>query len=403
MTVHLTLSQARRAALLAQGLAKTRPTAPPSARSVGRILDRLQLLQIDSVNVLVRSHYLPVFSRLGAYDPAVLDRFAGRHPRRLTEYWAHEASFIDPALFPHLRPWQRRTWSGASGMDPVLRSSLEERILTLLASSRALTAGQVQERLGHSEQRSTDNWGWNWSAVKRVLEDLFARGEISSAGRTSSFERRYAPSARVLPTSDLAAEEADPREAILVLTERAAAALGIGTVRSFADYFRTPVRDTAEAVRILEGRGVLTPAQVGSWNRPAYLHRDAAIPRRAAGRALLSPFDSLVFDRPRLEELFGFHYRLEIYTPAAARRYGYYVLPFLLGETMAARVDLKADRATGRLLVRGSYAEPGAPADTADELSAELGTMAGWLGLQQVVVEPVGDLAAPLSAALGRR
>ncbi len=396
------MSQARRAALQAQGLARIRPTDPPTARSVGRILDRLQLLQIDSVNVLVRSHYLPVFSRLGAYDPSVLDRFAGRHPRRLTEYWAHEASFIDPSLFPYLRPWQRRTWSGASGMDPVLRSSLEARILELLSSSRALTSGQVQERLGHSELRSTESWGWNWSAVKRVLEDLFARGEISSAGRTASFERRYAPASRVLPRSELAAEQADPREAMLVLTERAAAALGVGTVRSFADYFRTPVRDTAEAVRTLEARGDLTQVQVGSWNRPAYLHRDAVIPHKAAGRALLSPFDSMVFDRPRLEALFGFHYRIEIYTPAAARRYGYYVLPFLMGETMAARVDLKADRTTGRLLVRGSHAEPGAPGSTAAELAGELGSMAGWLGLAEIAVEPVGNLAAPLAAELGR-
>ncbi|MEE1620311.1 winged helix-turn-helix domain-containing protein [Zafaria sp. J156] len=400
MTARMTLPQARRTALAAQGLGRERPTGPATARQVGRIVDRLELLQIDSVNVLSRAHYLPVFSRAGSYDKDVLDRMSGRGPRRLVEYWAHEASFVRPRHFADLRVWQRRRWVGELASSRPAADAFEGRIVELLESSRPLTAREVTARLGHVEEVDRSNWGWNWSAVKGSLERLFERGEIGSAGRNAQFERRYAPTAKVLPPGLDATAAPDPHEAMLRLVEAAARAHGIGTVRCFADYFRLPRIPAAAAVERLVERGVLEPVEVAGWTGSHYLHTEATRPRRAAGRALLSPFDSLVFERRRLEELFGCHYRIEIYTPAQKRRYGYYVLPFLLREGIAGRVDLKADRATGTLQVRSAHAEQGAPADTAAELAAELRLMASWLGLGDVVVHEAGDLAPALAVEL---
>lgn len=406
----LSLQQARRIALAAQGLDKVRPAGPVTARAVGRTFARLQLVQIDSVNVLSRSHYLPFFSRLGNYDRSILDRMAGHHPRRMMEYWAHEASFIRPDHFQDLLLWQNRTWVGAHSMDPELRSGVAARVLEALGAGRPMTAAELTARLGHVEDRQQDNWGWNWNVVKRVLEHLFEAGLISAASRTDSFERRYTPTAKVLPgRPDLAADAgagADPeagpdQEAALVrLIDAAARAHGIGTLRCLADYFRTPMRASAIAVEHLVDAGRLLPATVSGWNKPVYRHIEAKLPRTATGRALLSPFDSLVFERQRLEALFGFHYRLEIYTPEPKRRFGYYVLPFLLRDGIVARVDLKADRANGLLLARAAHAEPGAPADTAVELAAELQLMAEWLELDRVVVSPKGDLAPALADAV---
>jgi uncharacterized protein YcaQ len=290
-------------------------------------------------------------------------------------------------------------------MDPELRGDVARRLLEALAAGRPLTASELTARLGHVEARTTDNWGWNWNAVKRVLEHLFEEGLVTAASRTSSFERRYTLTSRVLAAPDpalpdSASREPDAAAAMVRLIDAAAQAHGIGTVRCFADYFRTPVRAAAAAVDELVAGGRLEPVTVAGWNRPLYRHAEARMPRTANGRALLSPFDSLVFERRRLEELFGFHYRIEIYTPEAKRRYGYYVLPFLLREDIVARVDLKADRAAGTLLVRASHAEPGAPADTAVELAAELQLMAEWLELERVIVAPAGDLAPALGQAV---
>jgi len=417
----LSLKQARRIALAAQGLDKVRPAAPVSSRAVGRTFARLQLVQIDSVNVLARSHYLPFFSRLGNYDRSILERLSGVHPRRMMEYWAHEASFIRPEHFEDLRLWQKRKWVGAHAMDPEERADVAGRILSELAAGPPLTAAELTVRLGHVETRSTDNWGWNWNTVKRVLEDLFEEGTVTAASRTGSFERRYTLTSRVLPSTAVAAaggpanggpasagpENAeqgrgrpDAGAAMLRLIDAAAQAHGIGTLRCFADYFRTPQRAAAEALADLVDAGRLEPVTVAGWDRPVYRHVEARLPRTATGRALLSPFDSLVFERRRLEELFGFHYRLEIYTPEPKRRFGYYVLPFLLRDGIVARVDLKADRAAGSLLVRGSFAEPDALGDTAVELAAELQLMAEWLELDRIIVAPVGDLAPALAQAV---
>lgn len=399
MPAKLSLNQARRIALAAQELDKVRPAGPVTARAVGRTFARLQLVQIDSVNVLARSHFLPFFSRLGPYDRSILQRMSSSHPRRMMEYWAHEASFIRPEHYRDLLLWQKREWVGAGRLDPEVRDSVAAGILGILQRSRPLTAPELTARLGHVETERADGWGWKWNTVKRVLEHLFEAGVVGAASRTEQFERRYTLAERIMPPPDTAAQ-GDRAEALHRLVASAAQAHGIGTVRCFADYFRTPVKNTAESVDFLVGRGVLEPVVVEGWNRPVFRHADARLPRRAAGRALLSPFDSAVFERRRLEELFGFHYRIEIYTPRHRRRFGYYVLPFLLRDAMVARVDLKADRQAGRLMVRSAFAEPEAPADTAVELAAELALMAAWLGLDGVEVHPTGDLSGALASAV---
>lgn len=373
-----------------------------TARAVGRTFARLQLVQIDSVNVLVRSHFLPFYSRLGNYDRDILQRMSASHPRRMLEYWAHEASYIRPEHYQDLLLWQKRSWVGASRLDPGLRNDVADRILAVLARSRPMTASELTARIGHVEEKQTTDWGWNWNAVKRVLEHLFEEGLVSAASRTGQFERRYTLTAKVLPRPAEAGGEVDPTAALRRLTEAAARAHGIGSIRCFADYFRTPVKATALAVAHLVQQGRLEPVNVPGWGRDVFRHVEAVLPRRATGRALLSPFDSMVFERRRLLELFGFHYRIEIYTPEPKRRYGYYVLPFLLRDRMVARVDLKADRTGGRLLVRAAFAEPDAPADTAVELAAELRLMRQWLGLPDVEVGPAGDLAAKLAHELAR-
>ena len=397
----LTAAQARRTALGAQGLAKGRP-AGVTVGSVRGVLARLHLLQIDSVNVISRSHYLPLFSRLGPYDTSIPDLLAGKAPRRMVEYWAHEASYVRPELFADLRSVQRRVWMTAHAMPAEVRDPLSAEIMSLLAGSPPQTARQIAERIGVGQVKPAANWGWNWNASKRVLEDLFASGELSSAGRTPQFERLYALTTAVHPAGPAALERSDPQEAVLRLTELAARAHGVGTVRCLADYFRLPQRDTAAAVTTLVKRGRLRPVQVAGWRAPAYLHAEAVIPRRSTARALLSPFDSMVFERKRLESLFSFRYRLETYTPVAKRRYGYYVLPFLLEDTFAARVDLKADRPNKALLVQAAHREEQAPAQTAVELAAELRMMADWLGLDDVIVKPSGDLAGALKLAVCR-
>ncbi|MBN8903315.1 MAG: YcaQ family DNA glycosylase [Rhodospirillales bacterium] len=371
------LPQARRIALAAQGFADPRP-AQATALQLRRMLDRLNLFQIDSVNVLARAHYLPAFSRLGAYDPDWLDRAAwgARRERRMFEYWAHEASLLPLALHPLLRWRMDRADRGEAGYGRMRVVATERRAeaLALLARIRA------EGPLAASEFESGRPGWWEWSEPKLMLEWLFYAGHVTTATRRRSFERVYDLTERVIPPAVLALPTPDPAEAQRGLVAHAARALGIATAADLRDYFRLSPADGDPAIAALVEDGVLRPVQV-SGLPPAYLHRDARRPRRITARALLAPFDPLVWERTRAERLFGFRYRIEIYTPAEKRQHGYYVLPFLLNERLVARVDAKADRQAGRLLVPAIHLAPDAPPETLPALHDELGLLATWLGL----------------------
>jgi uncharacterized protein YcaQ len=284
------------------------------------------------------------------------------------------------------------TWMGLPERRELVTSLLAE-----ITERGACTSRDLDDGL----PRKKDHWGWNWSETKKALEYLFLAGQVAVAGRTTSFERLYDLPERVVPRRHLDAPTPTRGEATLELVRRAALSHGIGTEHCLRDYYRLQLvpgggAAARAAVRSLVESGELQPVRVDGWDRPAYLHRDAVLPRRMRARALLSPFDPVVWERTRTEKLFDFRYRIEIYVPEAKRQHGYYVLPFLLGDALVARVDLKADRQGSVLLVRAAHAEPGAPAETAAELAEELAEAARWLGLGSIDVEPRGDLAGEL-------
>jgi uncharacterized protein len=379
----MSLALARRVALAAQGFGPKRP-APAGPRDLARTIGRLGLHQIDSVNVLVRAHYLPAFSRLGRYDRGLIDRAAWgpRRERRLFEYWAHEASLLPLAMHPLLRWRMAQAERGEIGWGALKtyageRRAEAEAILARIRSDGPLAASDFEEGKGKG------GW-WEWGDTKRALEWLFWAGHITTATRRASFERVYDLTERVIPEAILALPTPAPEDARRALVAHAAAALGIATETDLRDYFRLKPEAARRAVAELVEAGELIPAEVEGWRKPAYLHRDARRPRRIAGQALLAPFDPLIWERSRAERLFGFRYRIEIYTPAEKRTHGYYVLPFLLDERLVARVDLKADRKGSRLLVQKTTLEPGAPSDTLERLDHELGLMALWLELDHV-------------------
>ena len=392
----VTLREARRIALAAQGLARPRPAGPVGGRRLLALAERLNLFQIDSVNVVARAHYLPAFSRLGDYPAALLDRAAWGKPRRLFEYWAHEASLLPFEYHPLLRWRMARAERGEAGWKSLQAFAREcrgeaEAILSRITAEGPLAASDFE--------KGRTGW-WEWSGAKRVLEWLFWAGKITTATRRGTFERVYDLPERVLPGTIVHFPTPAAADAQRELLARSGRALGIATARHLRDYFRLSPADAAPRIAELVEADVLRPVRVEGWREVAYLHRDAAIPRRCEARALLAPFDPLIWERGRAEGLFGFRYRIEIYTPADKRVHGYYVLPFLLRDRIAARVDLKADRRRRRLLVQAAHREAGAPDDTAHALAAELRLMAQWLQFGDVAVDNKGDLADALRRAI---
>lgn len=387
---NISLPTARRIALAAQGFLDPRPeSGQVTARHLRRVINRVGVIQIDSVNVLTRSQYLPFFSRLGSYDRAKLDQLRDRKPRRLVEYWAHEASLIPPETWPLLRfRMERAKHEAWGGMRRIHQEhpELVQLVLAEVTERGPLTARQCDVAMTVDIPRREDAWGWNWSAVKSALEYLFWAGEITSAGRNAQFERTY-----VLPEHlDLSREPVDSEQAHRELVRIAARAHGIGTARCLRDYFRLGAAETSRALASLVADGDLEIVTVPGWSDLVYLDTSARIPRKAHVEALLSPFDSLIWQRERTEALFGMRYRLEIYAPAHRRIHGYYVLPFLFGDALVARVDLKADRASGRLLIKQCTWEPAAPAEALPALDHHLQSLADWLGLDEVIEPQAG-------------
>jgi uncharacterized protein YcaQ len=392
----LSAAQARRVNLAAQGFAEGRPSGRVDRRHLRKVFARLGLVQIDSVNVLVRSHYLPLFSRLGPYDRSLLDRFA-YEDHELFEYWGHEASLVDVQLQPLLR-WRMdgdHRWTGMRTWAADKRAMLDATHATVLARGVPMSAAEFEV-----DRPKKGPW-WGWDDTKRSLEHLFFEGRLG-ATRRASFERAYCDPAHTVPAEVLARPTPDRRDALVELLDHSARGHGLGTAKDLADYFRLPIKEVRPLLEEMADTGRLDRVEVEGWRAPTYLHPAAVIPRRVAACALVSPFDSVMWERERVERLFGFSYRIEIYVPKPKRVYGYYVLPFLLGDRYVARVDLKADRATGRLLVQAAWAEPAVdPAEVVAHLAPELRTMAGWLDLDDVVVTRRGDLATTLRAALG--
>jgi len=424
----ITQAQARRIAIAAQGLAKQpdQNGNTSNIRQLNSAAQKMGVIQIDSVNVLARAHLMPLFSRLGPYDEAAFHQLYSAAPRRWIETWAHEASFIPVETWPLLE-WRRRShrenpWRWLQVRDQY--PELENVIRQIIDDAGPLTAAQIHTELrgrGAVAEQQKEHKGtgwWNWSASKRVLSHLFLTGEVASAGRTPQFERQYDLTTRVLPPAICQAPIPDDQTAIRQLVEIAARSNGIATKKGLQDYFRLSNNGWQKtyfelALAELVSEGTLTPVKVREKpNVEWYLHRDAKRPRHPNRTTLISPFDPLIFERTRLLDLFNVDYRLEIYTPAHKRVHGYYSLPFLDGDQITARVDLKADRKAkaagdggdGVLIVQATHAEPHTPtADydgVASRLAEALSELATWLKLGGIVVKPVGNLAASLHHAV---
>ena len=398
---------ARRIALAAQGFADARPTGTVTRRHLVRVLRRIRLLQLDSVTVLARAHYLPMFSRLGPYPRELLDDAAWgypiRRPRLLVECWAHEASLVPVGDWPLLHSGAKKPgWWQRYGELAQRAPELVSAMLAAVKEQGPVGAGTLERELGAGIRAVPGSW-WNRTDTKRICEWLFGMGQLV-AGTRRGFERLYDLPERVLP-AEVLGRRVDPEQGARELVTRASSALGVATEADLRDYYRLRPERSRKAVTELVEAGELQPVMVSGWRAPAYRHRDARTPRRITGAALLCPFDPLIWDRARTERLFGFRYRIEIYVPEHRRSHGYYVFPFLLDGEMVARVDLKADRSAGLLRVPGAFAEPGI-ADTSrvvTELAGALKEMAQWLELDGIAAGQRGDLVAALGSATRRR
>lgn len=391
----LTLAQARRVAAAAQGFHEPRPAGAVTRAHLKRLISRIQVLQLDSVSVCVRAHYAPVFSRLGAYDRDVLDRAAWSHsaraPRLLVEYWAHEAALMAVEDWPLLR-WRMREYTHGRWGTEIVRNNkrLAEDVIAAVDTLGPSTAGQIEAHL-ESEPRGRKGPWWDRSDTKWVAEALFASGRLTTATRVG-FARHYDLTEKVLPPEVLA-RNVDDQEALRELILRAAGALGVATETDLRDYFRLNPKQSKPTVAALVAEGLLEEVDIDG--APAYLRAGVRIPRVDRGTALLCPFDPLIFFRPRVERLFNFRYRIEIYVPAPKRQFGYYVWPFLLDGELVGRVDLK--RTEGALHVVGAFTEDGQDRSrVAPALAAELQSMASWLGVGAVSVGDRGNLAGDL-------
>lgn len=389
----ISAAQARRIALAAQGFGDKRPTGRVDRRHLRRVIDKIGLIQIDSVNVLVRSQELPLFARLGAHPRSLIPDATA--DGELFEYWVHEASHL-PTEHLHLYRWsmgQPHRWSEFRRLIDE-RAEYIESVYEHVAANGPVVAGDLGKRVGKK-----GTW-WDYDDGKIALEALFYSGRLGARRRPNDFARVYDVLERMIPQQHLdrpALPEAEARKELLML---AAQYCGVGTVADLADYHRQKPAVCQPLIAELVEEGRLLATAVEGWTKPATLHPQAALPRHVDARALLSPFDPVVWNRERLERIFGFRYRIEIYVPQPKRVYGYYVLPFLLGDEIVARVDLKADRANAALLVQSAWGEPDIDeAAVASELAIELRAMATWLGLDDVKVVGRGDLSTALSAA----
>jgi uncharacterized protein len=398
-TASLSRAQARRIALAAQGFTDRRPTGRVDRRHFRRVLARVGLVQIDSVNVLTRAHELAFLARLGPYRVAELGRWLWGSGE-VFEYWGHEASVMPAGLHPLLR-WRMEGSGAWGGMQRVARErpDLVEAVRRAVDERGPVPVGRIEEVADDHRGRSDTMWGW--SDAKRAVEWLFWTGQVTAVRDPASFTRHYLTPERLLPPGVLDAPPVEPAEAQRRLLLIAARSHGVGTARDLADYFRLSVPRCRPALEELVADGLLHRVEVEGWRQPAYLHPAATLPRRATAAALLSPFDSLIWQRERVERLFGMRYRVEIYVPAAERVHGYYVLPFLQGEQLTGRVDLKADRRAGVLRVQACHREPGHDEDeVAVGLTRVLQELAGFLGLAEVAVTGRGELAPALERAL---
>lgn len=394
--VRFSYDAAVRIFLGAQGFSDGRPHGRIDSRHFSKLMSRLRLLQIDSVNVVTRAHYLAVYARLGSYNRQALDRWI-YDGRNLFEYWCHEQSYAPMSFHAMMRPRmeQKRNFSWRRYQE--LRKNEPDYIESVLEEVRQ--RGPITNRDLSDPGERTGPW-WGYGKGKIALDWLFLTGQIT-VDRRVNFERFYDMPERVMSTEALAAPTLTATEADRARIREAAGALGIGTVADLADFFRMRKAEAGASIEWLVEQGELREVAVDGWNQPAYVRPDVVVPRIRRGTALVAPFDSLVWDRSRTERMFGFHYRIEIYTPAPKRIYGYYVLPFLVDGVLVGRVDVKADRHEGVLRVPGAFAEDGVDiAHTARALAHELHVMAGWLGLDGVEVGDKGNLASPTTKAL---
>ncbi len=391
----LRLDQARRIALAAQGFADAAPRGTVDRRNIRRAIRRMGLLQIDSVNVCVRSHYMPLFSRLGPYRRALLDEMAYRD-RELFEYWGHEASFLPMDTYPLFRDRMASARPGGR-----VRQLMEEhpgyidQVYAEVHERGPLSVGDLEDGGGR-----TGPW-WGYGKGKIALEWLFHTGRVLCSHR-NNFTRYYDVAERIIPDNVLNAPTVGRDEAHKQLLLLASRSHGVGTASDLADYYRIRIPEARPLLAELVEDGQLEEVHVEGWKQPAYVHPGMRLPRRVDAGGLLTPFDPVIWERSRAERLFGFRYRIEIYVPAPQRQFGYYVYPFLMGDSLVARVDLKSDRSRSSLMVKGAFVEDGQdPSRVADGLAAELHQMASWLAMDDIEVADHGSLAADLSRALG--